>query len=234
MSKNEEGINAAASEHFPLWKSSKSFSKPPALVFLLKFPANPQPCCMCFYFIQSLYKGRAFYDDLLSIPPSHVKGPSRGCTPAPGAREALVVPRTSRGPTALWISRKQSPLPCWTPDPAQCCACGQSGRLLGRAHGLHQSNSCCRGCAEDKPLGPPQGGWEVHASFRAVTCGVSHGTRSHAGEGVRAPRSSPNSGPSCCCSMASESCCFPARGEGDCGPAKYYLFPLFIFFPASC
>lgn len=71
----------------------------------------------------------------------------------------------------------------------------------------------------------------MRASCRALTCGLTGGLCSHPGEGVRAPRSSPNSGPSCCCS--SESGCFPARGEGNRGPAKYYLFPLFIFFPAA-
>lgn len=45
-------LNSAASEYnTPLWKSSECFSKPPTLVFLLKFPENPPPCCICLYFI---------------------------------------------------------------------------------------------------------------------------------------------------------------------------------------
>lgn len=33
--------------------------------------------------------------------------------------------------------------------------------------------------------------------------------------------------------MASKRCCFPVSGEGDHRPPKYYLFPVFIVFPAG-
>lgn len=122
VSKNEGGVHLAASEHFHLWKSSKCFSKPPTLVFHLKFPENPPPCCICLYFIPSLYKGRTFCDELLSICPRHAEGPAGGCAPGPGGREAPVVPRACRGPAALQIPRKQSPPRHWASHPAQRCA----------------------------------------------------------------------------------------------------------------
>lgn len=76
----EKELNAAASLHIPLWKSSKCFSKPLSLVFLLKFPENPPPCSVCLYFIQSLHKGRTFFDG-----PSPAEGPGGFCAPCPGA-----------------------------------------------------------------------------------------------------------------------------------------------------
>ncbi|XP_075015063.1 sodium- and chloride-dependent GABA transporter 2 isoform X20 [Calonectris borealis] len=67
---------------------------------------------------QSLYKGRTFYDDLLSILPSHAEGPGGGCTPAPGGRQAPAVPRTGRGPAALQTPRTVWPSASSTAAPA--------------------------------------------------------------------------------------------------------------------
>lgn len=44
---------------------------------------------------------------------------------------------------------------------------------------------------------------------------------------------SPKFSPSCRCSVASKRRCFPGRGEGHRRPPKYYLFPVFIVFPAG-
>lgn len=129
----EEELNSAASEHIPLWKSSKCFSKPPTLVFLLKFPENPPSCCMCFYFVQFLYKGRTFCYELFSIQPRHAEGPSGGCAPGPGRRGSLAVPRTSRGPAALQTPCEQSSAPCR--DTLNCSA------QLNSEHHLHPTSA---------------------------------------------------------------------------------------------
>lgn len=84
----EEEFNAAASAHISLWKSSKCFCKPLSLAFLLKFPENPPPCCMCLYFIQSLCKGRIFFDG-----PSLAEGPGGFCAPCLRAGKHHQCPR---------------------------------------------------------------------------------------------------------------------------------------------
>ncbi|XP_075015089.1 sodium- and chloride-dependent GABA transporter 2 isoform X22 [Calonectris borealis] len=107
---------------------------------------------------QSLYKGRTFYDDLLSILPSHAEGPGGGCTPAPGGRQAPAVPRTGRGPAAL-----QTPL-CLRGEPRHS-SCGHV------PHHLPQEEP--PGDPHPAGLRPLLSGW-VGDAHRALTPCASH------------------------------------------------------------